>query len=146
MALEEVFAAYAPRLATIAGLAFVGPGQVDDNAKHPRISWNPKRANHLAPKETGVILTRQIAIEVEVWGGDLTQTEYLLHRFIATTHDLCSRFSYGFGSEEWLTGGSTASGCVCKLTLLLQVPVLKTEPASKPVNFQVTHTMGETQV
>jgi hypothetical protein len=145
VSLEAVFAAYPPLLPN--DVTFVGPDKRNEQARPPRISWNPKRARHLDPRETGVVITRQWEIDVEIWGTSLTETEALVHAFIATTHDLCSRFSYGLGDEDWNTGGVSAEGCLCSLTMRLKVPVLKTEYPSIPVTAAApSFTMGNTQV
>jgi hypothetical protein len=153
MSLTTIFAAFEPLLVAAfepllpSTVKFVGPERKDDQSTAPRISWHPKRERHLPPKELGIVLVRECAIEVEIWGDDLAQTEELLGKFLAVTHDLCSRFSYSFGSGEWITGGVSASGCIHRLNLLLQIPVPKTELPSRPVTaFTATHTMGNTQV
>ncbi len=146
MSLQAIFDAYPPLLA-MPQVAFKGPKQWAEQNKPPRIAWKPEGVNHLPPRETGVILTRQWRIKVEIWGRDLGDTEALLNKFLAVTHDICSRFSFATsGSETWDVGGSTADGCKCDLLLLLQVPVMKTQLPSRPItDFNATHTMGDTQ-
>jgi hypothetical protein len=151
MSLQAIFDAYPPLLLALAGLddvRFVGPKQWAEQAKPRRIAWKPAGVTHLPPKETGMVLVRQWRVNVEIWGKDLTDTEVLVEKFLAVSHDILSRFSFGTsGSETWDVGGSTADGCKCDLVLLLQSPVLKTQPRSRPItDFIATQTMGDTTV
>lgn len=130
MSLESIFASYAERMP---GVPIVSPADKEDTTKPPCITWDPKSASHMAPKGLGPMLTRQWTIRVEIWGEGLTETEQLTDRFLAATQDLLSRFSYGLGEEQWNTGGVSAKGCTCIMTMRLQTPVLKTFTPSVPI-------------
>jgi hypothetical protein len=150
VSLESIFAGFPERLPP--GVTFGDPSKVNDTAKPPRITWYPKRANHLAPRglggrDTSPMNDRQWTIFVEIWGESLTGAEQLTNDFLAVAQDLLSKHSYSNSTEDWDVGGVTSKGVLCLLSFQLRTPILKTVIPTVPVTgFEPTFVMGETQV
>lgn len=110
-----------------------GPDEKAHHSRPPRITWEPMSGTHGPPKgigggatDDGDLWTRRVSVEVKVWGEDFEKTEELLGLFVAKCHDQLTQHSYQLAGERWIVGGDSAHGSCCVLTLVLNVPILRT--------------------
>ena len=151
MGLEEIFEPVGDALKELApGLAFKDPGRRADAGRPPQISWDPAEAAHDAATritgaagDDGPFSTRQWAIQIDVWGKDLAETQILVDLFLATARRLLSRHSFRPGQEKWDTGGVSGNGVVCKAVIFIACPVMKIpQPYRRITEVDVTSSMG----
>jgi hypothetical protein len=152
VSLEDVFAEFPARLGP--EVKFVGPEGRDAISSPPRIAWLPRSAALIPPKrigggpgDDGAVYTRQWDVVVEVWGEDLETTEDLADLLLATAQDLLSQHGFRGGQEVWDLGGVSGKGVVCRLTINVLAPVLRTiRPTRSITAIAATYRLDDTQV
>lgn len=133
---------------------FVGPDNADDTGDPPRVAWVPVGARRQSarrtgggPRDEGAIATRQWAIAIEVWGADLAHAETLVDQFLGVLHELGSHHTFPpDGEEVWDTGGVTARGATCRLTIFINAPVRRLSQPTRHVTPAATYKINDTEV
>lgn len=96
---------YIPRSGRITG----AEGQGGDSVRNPRPLW-----------------TRNIGMEIHLWGVDYQTTEDLMNVFTQSMHVVLWG-AYTLHSEDWNTAADTVNkrGIVCVLTMTWKIPITR---------------------
>lgn len=131
MAVKDIFDAVVAELETAAvtvSCVFGGDGR-KANAAPPRIVWDvrggpggPPGSGNERPRH---LRTRNVRVDVLVWGTDAAQAESLLNSLIAAIHR-CAVGSYSFDNEEWLEANNEilAKGTAIVATVTFRIPIV----------------------